>query len=162
LQPKTRNIIIASAVAGVGIGSYAYYKYAMNNFGFEVNSVGVNNVSGNVANINLKFNIWSKLGVKFEIKLLQLNLYANGVFIGTVQQEQRVTVPENGTSIMQATALIDLSVAKATAFDLITSMILGNSNLVIEMKGYCKFKVNLPLLSMADLRYDIDEFFELI
>lgn len=162
MQPKTRNIIIASAVAGVGIGSYAYYKYAINNFGFEVNSVGINSINSNIANINLKFNIWSKLGVSFEIKLLQLNLFANGIFIGTVQQEQRVTVPKNGASIMEATALIDLSVAKQTAFNLISSMILGNSNLAIQMQGYCKFKVNLPLLSMTDLRYDIDEFYELI
>lgn len=160
---KTKSVIILStAVAALGVAGYSYYKKAMNNFGFDIQGVKINSIQNNVASVDIQFNVWSKLGISFKIKLIQLNLYANGIFVGTVQQTEVVNVPEVGNAVINVTALIDLSVVQSTAFQLLASYFSGQAGLELAMQGYYKFNVNLPLLSGLNIKYDINESYKII
>ena len=157
---KTKDIIIGGVVAAV-IGGVAYYKYAQNQLDFSISGGSVSNVDSDVAQGNFTFKITNGTGIGFTLKALNLNIYINNVFVGTVQQTSALLIPANGYAILSVSVTLDVSKLESSVVSSLLSLITG-SGISALFQGYCTAQVNLPLLSFFNINMPVNEPYQLI
>jgi LEA14-like dessication related protein len=157
---KTKYIVLGS-LAVIVAGGVSYYKYAQNQLNFSIAGGSVGDVSNGVAQGTFTFKISNGTGIGFTLKALNLNIYVNNVFCGTVQQVAALSIPASGYSILPVTVTLDMSKLEYSAITDVLSLITGGG-LAFLFQGYCTASVNLPLLSYFNINMPVNEPYQLI
>jgi hypothetical protein len=155
--------LITSAIALPIVGGIAYYQYAKNSIDFRFN--GIDLPPGNLSTIlhvKIQFQIHSTLGFPFTIESSTFNIFNGMDMLGSATQSQPLRVPNKGTVIYEANAVIDPSILGHSVFDYVLGAIGGGSagtNFLV--KGIAKVKLDIPVLKIFAINIPVDENYSL-
>lgn len=139
MSPKAKAILIGGIIAVPVIG-YAYYKYVVTHYDYNLSDVQVINFNGQNSTIQITIDVKSTIGIAFTITDVYFDIYLQGYKIGNVTQQGNVTVPNFGYTQLVLTANVDLSMVTGNIVNVAYNALQGN-NLNLSMVGYTHVKV---------------------
>ena len=137
-MPKiVRNILLGSLIV-LPIAGFAWYRRALNAYGFKVKKAVVVNakeaLSTGKIKLRLTITLSSKVGITFNVSALNLQFFVNGINVGTAKQQQLIQVPANGDVDIDVLVDLDTTDLKKNAIDLIGD-VFQSKKIELETKG---------------------------
>jgi len=105
-----KKILVGFGIAaiGAGLGYYLYKEYQLvKNWDFQLVGVSLLNYTSSNATLQLTFKIINVSNVEAEISKINGSVTANGIYMGTVYQNDTMNIPAQGYNLLTLNAAID-------------------------------------------------------
>jgi LEA14-like dessication related protein len=132
-------------VSGIGISAYALFTYykkqveLVKNIDYKLVGLRIGQITKDIVSLDLTAEITNSSNLSATIKSMYLEVFFNGVLVGTVTDIEDLVVQPTGKSSISFQLKFSPSTIAGNVLHIITAGV-GSKDVSIEYKGYVKVK----------------------
>lgn len=156
-QITTGLLVVGGAVLIGGIGTYLYQQYLLTNYlcygikGFKFRKVGIDNT---IVDLNLK--VENKADLKIDIKRMMLDIYANGTYIATINQDVTSSINPYETTLLPMSVSFNPKQVLGSVINILGASPFKETSFRFKGKVVVK-KFGIPIPIPFDFTYSVTE-----
>ncbi len=159
---KKTAIILGASLLAIPVGGYAYFKHIERNLEFAFSGIHINGTQNAILDLDISFEVASKIGMKFTVMTTDINIYTNGSLVGTAAQQFPVVVPNRTRAILTVNSKIDLRGVGTSLYSVLLGAVgVGSKGVTVNIRGFATIRVDIPLFNKFNITVPIDEVYAL-